>query len=194
MSEVASPGPGRSSFLAHVSSHRDPAQLSQCLGQLQSLLARENLRPQPPDWGGHPNRNIWMACWPGISPRRSRIWAGKESTSDLGCQPGGRFRPGCYLLSRRNSSIASRIASCRLQFFLSIHRLIRASFPFLEVVMKTLLNSNSSANRPLGLLVRRINPLGLLMRKARINPLGLPHFPMEKRQDQRGPRAECRCQ
>src|SRR6476646_9491580 len=34
--------------IAHVSSHPYPTQLSQCLGQLQSLLARENLRPQPP--------------------------------------------------------------------------------------------------------------------------------------------------
>jgi hypothetical protein len=37
--------------------------------------------------------------------------------------------PVHYLLSRRNSSIASRIASCRSQFFLSAHRLIKASFP-----------------------------------------------------------------
>ena len=34
--------------IAHVSSDPYPAQLSQCLRQLQSLLARENLRPQPP--------------------------------------------------------------------------------------------------------------------------------------------------
>lgn len=48
-----------------------------------------------------------------------------------------------YLLSRRHSSTASRIASPRPHFFLSVHRLIRASFPSLEVIMKTLLNSRS---------------------------------------------------
>ena len=34
--------------IAHVSSHPYPAQLSQCLGLLQSPLVRKDLRPQPP--------------------------------------------------------------------------------------------------------------------------------------------------
>jgi hypothetical protein len=70
---------------------------------------------------------------------------------------GGPCRPGAvglgpvhYLLTRRNSSIASRIASFRSQFFLSVHRLIRASFPFLEVVMKAVLNSYSIRQSTLG--------------------------------------------
>jgi hypothetical protein len=77
--DVARPR-GEVHSIVHVLAFPIPLSSQKCLGQLQSLLARENLRPQPP--ADHPNRNIWMACCPGISPRRSRTWAGKESTSD----------------------------------------------------------------------------------------------------------------
>ena len=70
--------------------------------------------------------------------RRAR----KAPTTRAANPPAG-LGPVHYLLSRRNYSITSRIASSRSHFFLSVHRLIRASFPFLEVVMKTLLNSCS---------------------------------------------------
>ena len=77
----------------------------------------------------------------------------------------------------------------RSHFFLSVHRLIRACFPSLEVVMKTLLNSCSIRGST---QKRRIDPLGLLMRGLlmRIDPLGLPK---QIRQDQRSPCEECHC-
>jgi hypothetical protein len=66
--------------------------------------------------------------------------------SGKGMTPGapiGLQRASHYLFSQRHCSVASRIASPRLHFFLSIHPLISASFPSFEVVMKTLLKSCS---------------------------------------------------
>ena len=72
-----------------------------------------------------------------------------------------------HLLSRRNSSIASRIASCRSQFFLSVHRLIRASLPVL---------GSCHEDHVELILDPPIDPLGLLMQPRRIDLLGLPTF------------------
>jgi hypothetical protein len=89
---------------------------------------------------------IEISGWPVV--RESHLeapangWA-RNAPATRAANPAAGLGPVDYLLSRRNSSIARRIASCRSQFFLSIQRLIRASFPFLEVVMKTLLNSYS---------------------------------------------------
>jgi hypothetical protein len=75
--------------------------------------------------------------------RRSQGYRASRLDGEAPCNRHRALALVHYLLSRRNSSIASRIASSRSHFFLSIHRLIRACFPSFEVVMKTLLNSRS---------------------------------------------------
>jgi hypothetical protein len=79
--DVARPRP---KFILLLISQAIPIPLSsqKCLGQLQSLLAREgDVVP------------VEIFGWP--DPAH-----GKESTSDSRCQPGGRFRPGTAAILR----------------------------------------------------------------------------------------------